>query len=315
MSCFWRAENVSREVLCRGGLLLLIVVVLTSCSTTYIRTEPDDAGMDATVEDAPTDDAFAPDAYSMWPWVGVRDANTDALIADVRFPSGEGCNGLDDDFDGVIDEGPVCGGDFVCVDGTHCACPTGLLDCDSDAYATCEVRDVTTREHCGGCTPCSPAEDCSTQGGTPHCVPARIVDFSLPSEESGITSIIRRDDNHLILRSGAVWRDTGRVAAAVRAWRDTVCFVSDDLWGRLYCGGSSETGLRFGDADGEWSRLPFNGPNLYNPGEVFSIEGGEGIVVSSERASVWGGHTRLTDTGFSPVTTSNGWVMERGALC
>ena len=267
--------------------LFPLALLLTACSTAYTR--EDDAGMDAFVED---DDAWAPDAYSRWGWWPMdanSDVTPDSSEPDAFVVPDDICDGFDADFDGRVDEDDGCGYPGTTCQAGLCRCGPGFYACGFDLYV-CDVSDVTTREHCGGCTPCSPAEDCSTEGGTPHCVPTRIVDFSAASEESGITHIIRAEDHHLILRNrDGSWSDSGREAVAVRAWRDTVCFVSNDARAAVYCAGPYDTGLRFGDTDGIWSRLPFNGPRVFNPGEGFSIEGGEGIVVSAERALVWGG--------------------------
>ena len=135
-------------------------------------TRPEDAGVDAD-QDAIIIDA-APDA-----WLPPDVFTPDSSEPDAFNVPGEGCNGLDDDFDGSVDEWS-CGGEFVCIDGIQCGCPPNTFDCDSDIDLICEVRDAT-REHCGGCTPCDPSEDCSTEGGTPHCVIARITDFSAAS--------------------------------------------------------------------------------------------------------------------------------------
>ncbi|MDP3277284.1 MAG: hypothetical protein Q8Q09_19000 [Deltaproteobacteria bacterium] len=50
----------------------------------------------------------------------------------------EVCNGLDDDCDGVVDNGIECGGGAACPDGLV-RCPTGCLDLRSTAF------------HCGSC--------------------------------------------------------------------------------------------------------------------------------------------------------------------
>lgn len=257
--------------------LLPLTFLLTACSTVYTR--PEDAGVDAD-EDAITIDA-PPDA-----WV-VPDAFTpDSSEPDAFNVPDESCNGIDDDFDGIIDENNPrgCGETYVCAAGV-CRCREGFYACGSPMPGLCDVSDVTTREHCGGCAPCGAAEDCSTEGGTPHCVPARIVDFTAESEESGITCIIREEDSHLVCRDGTGWRDTERVAASVRAWRGTICYVSEWIRGHVYCGGSNATGLRLGDAAGAWTRLPFRGPDTE---AHFSIEGGEGVIVAGYEAFVWG---------------------------
>ncbi len=60
-----------------------------------------------------------------------------------RPGAAESCNLSDDDCDGSVDEGGVCG------------CPPGLLDCDGDGI--CEVNSDFDENHCGGCgNVCSP---------------------------------------------------------------------------------------------------------------------------------------------------------------
>lgn len=260
---------------------LVLPVLLAACSTTSTR--PEDAGIDAAA--TPREDASV-DAYTS-PWA-LPDSRSDVFYPDAFMPDafnipGEGCNGLDDDFDGSIDEYVVCPEASYCIDGV-CGCPAGTLSCTTDVYA-CEVTSVITREHCGGCTPCDPSEDCSTEGGAPHCIPARIVDFSAATETSGITCIIREQDNHVVCREGGRWVDFQLRAHSVRAWQGAVCAAGMDR-GRVYCRGPHDTGFLFGEYDGSWWRLPV--PISYHF-ELFSIEGGEGILGADDDATVWGG--------------------------
>ncbi|MBI2389695.1 MAG: hypothetical protein HYV09_08865 [Deltaproteobacteria bacterium] len=109
---------------------------------------------------------------------------------DIRSTSEVACNAVDDDCNGLVDEGsPTCGG--VCVDtntdpkncgGCAKACPgagapnaepqcaggacklkcaAGFGDCDSNPANGCEA-DLASREHCGSCAyACKTGETCS----------------------------------------------------------------------------------------------------------------------------------------------------------
>lgn len=271
---------------------LLLPVLLAGCSTTSTR--PEDAGIDAVA--TPPEDTAA-DAYTS-PWA-LPDSRTDpdAFEPDAFNVPGEGCNGLDDDLDGRIDESS-CGGDFVCTDGVECECPPNTFDCEFDIGLTCEVRDAT-REHCGGCMPCDPSEDCSTEGGAPHCVPARILDFSAASETSGITCIVRAQDGRLVcrgfgadrvIRDSIGWTDMGVRATAVRTWASTdsagagtvaLCIAVDE---RVHCLDWNVFGEPL---PGGWYRMP----GIYfsdSDYDIFSIEGGQGLVVSYPEGWAWG---------------------------
>jgi hypothetical protein len=67
----------------------------------------------------------------------------------------EVCDGVDNNFDGAVDE---CPGNQVCRSGL-CGCPAGTRDCDGDDR--CE--QLGTNEHCAECTPCTGGKVC--QGG------------------------------------------------------------------------------------------------------------------------------------------------------
>ena len=262
--------------------LLLLTLLLTACSTTMTRLE--DAGVDAQLDVFITPDA-APDARLP------SDAFTpDSSEPDAYVRSGEGCNGLDDDFDGLIDEETptaLCDATYACISAT-CQCPPGVYACGTASPLLCDVTDITTREHCGGCMPCDPSEDCSTEGGTPHCAPARITDFT-SSGLSAVTCIIREQDQHTVCREFDGWVDLGMRAIAVRAWQQIVCVVAEADY-HVHCrGGDDPTGLLVtGPLVDGWSRLPF----MVSPDRayfMFSIEGGEGIVGDGSDAIVWGG--------------------------
>ena len=71
-------------------------------------------------------------------------------------PSAEVCNGIDDDCDGVVDNGATCTGGKTCQDGA-CACPQGQTECGGVCVDT-----GTNPSHCGAC-------DVPCDGGTGTC--------------------------------------------------------------------------------------------------------------------------------------------------
>ena len=235
-----------------------------------------DADQDASTLDA-TPDAFARDAFAR-----------DAFARDAFTP--ESCNAVDDDGDRRIDEGMLCLANQICASGS-CQCSPGTYACD--LTGACSFLDVTQRDHCGGCSPCDPSEDCATDGGAPHCVPARIVDFTVPFDDVGISCVVR-SDGHLICRDIAAdgrlfptgWVDTGITARSVRAWGHyaggrrvvTVCAHGED--GYIQCFGSPD----WGGTDPVTGRLLYAGP-----APDYQIEGGYGMVVQPGGLTVWGG--------------------------
>ena len=129
--------------------LLPLALVLAACSATTTRRE--DAGvvaeMDAAITtDAP--DARAADAYRLdaaAPDASTQDASRrDASTQDAFVPPGERCNGLDEDFDGRIDETAICSGTRECAGGT-CQCVPGTYACNPARPEVCDVTDITTR--------------------------------------------------------------------------------------------------------------------------------------------------------------------------
>lgn len=138
---------------------------------------PKDGGPNGEVDARPTQDAGPPDLQ-----VEPGDARTCTV---------ERCNGIDDDCDGVVDDGydrtadplncgecgNVCaapGGVAICVAG-RCAlasCGPGRADCDDAPENGCEV-DLSAPTTCGGCDrPCPASEPAcvATAGGLFECV-------------------------------------------------------------------------------------------------------------------------------------------------
>jgi hypothetical protein len=103
----------------------------------------------------------------------LNDGNWGACQGEV-LPQTELCNGLDDDCDGVVDDGVACPGapnaTVSCLSG-QCRvveCAAGFADCDGDAASGCETNIATDVRNCGGC-----GIDCTgtcSGGGVPACV-------------------------------------------------------------------------------------------------------------------------------------------------
>lgn len=82
-------------------------------------------------------------------------------------PSLEACNGLDDDQDGVVDDGATCEAlgtvlTAACIEG-DCrilACGEGFADCDAFHGTGCEADTQVDWGACGTCTPCSAYSAC-----------------------------------------------------------------------------------------------------------------------------------------------------------
>lgn len=294
---------------------LLLTVLLTACAP---NPDVEDAGSDVSSFDTP-DDAFhpaGPDASSSEP----DSSEPDAFDPDA-FEVPERCDGLDQDGDARVDESVVdCGDDRACVDAA-CVCYEGTYDCTPSGR--CEVVDVTTRAHCGGCTPCDAASDCSSEGPTPHCVPARISDFTAAFEDSGITCIVRGFDERLVCRGidadgrvddGIGWTDMGLDALSVKAWGHTdsrgravtLCAHATDNF--VYCRGANTTGLLPDGGRRGWQPVLFMASSV-RP-EEWSIEGGVGLFPTRGTLLVMGGPTatgraRLVDQyvdGIAPAT-------------
>ncbi len=189
---------------------------LLGCSTTYIlgcantttRTDdafepsPDvfviqDAGVDASVEDAPNLDAFALDAFT---------PRADAFSPDAFIVPTEVCNGTDDDLDTTVDETAELGcrtaahAEAATCESGRCQCrPAGTpltpglyADCNADFADGCEVP-LGTDANCGACgDACDPASQCRFREGAGFaCGPADIRDFTLARDDGVIACILR----------------------------------------------------------------------------------------------------------------------------
>ncbi len=85
-----------------------------------------------------------------------------AVCVQSQQPRQETCNGLDDDCDGLIDEGPICPGGAICASGA-CVCPSGTHSCGGICVSN------SSPQTCGAsCTPCpfGPNSTPTCLGGT-----------------------------------------------------------------------------------------------------------------------------------------------------
>src|SRR5262249_51268054 len=91
----------------------------------------------------------------------------------------ETCNGKDDDCNGLVDEGSLCGAGAACVAGAGACgagkspCPSGCQDLNASADncgacgARCGAGATCAGGHCQ-CSGCRPGEECRA-GGTCSC--------------------------------------------------------------------------------------------------------------------------------------------------
>ena len=74
--------------------------------------------------------------------------NGAAVCVQNQQPRQETCNGLDDDCDGLVDEGPICPGGAICSAGA-CVCPNGTHSCGGFCASNSNPQTCGT-----SCTPC-----------------------------------------------------------------------------------------------------------------------------------------------------------------
>jgi len=127
-------------------------------------------------------------------------------VPDIR-ESGEVCNGLDDDCDGVADEGNPDGGGN-CETGRPGRCGPGIMDCLAGELV-CETRSASVEELCnmadddcdgtvdesdpGGGAPCTTDLSGICAEGVAHCVQGAL--SCVPSLEPGIDDCNGLDDD------------------------------------------------------------------------------------------------------------------------
>ncbi len=87
------------------------------------------------------------------------------------MPQAETCNGIDDDCNGMVDEGPICptvaNASGTCVSAScNYACDVDYADCNNNFADGCEVY---TPLNCGGCDACPNAPNAVGQCAANAC--------------------------------------------------------------------------------------------------------------------------------------------------
>ncbi len=191
MSLVWDCRDVTceAEMTCNDGACRSVDVPPTSLPVWTGSLEEPDGSVDGGLDGGTDGSMDAGDAST--------DSGTDSGPADSCVPSVEVCNGVDDNCDGVADEGfdlmtdsancGACGmvcndqarASVACVSGScTLTCDTDFDDCDSDFNTGCEA-DLSAPANCGACSSacgasaplCDPAMGCVSgcSGGTDLC--------------------------------------------------------------------------------------------------------------------------------------------------
>ena len=91
---------------------------------------------------------FDEDGYFQCPPVGLA-ADCNDQTAAINPAAGERCDGMDDDCDGIIDEGNPDGGTACAISGLEGVCATGQTVCDN-SLLVCTQTVFPSNEICDG---------------------------------------------------------------------------------------------------------------------------------------------------------------------
>lgn len=150
----------------------------------------------------PTGDAGSDDAGSI---------DHDTGTGHTCDPAPELCNGMDDDCDGVADNGASASCSLThatptCMSGSCsiASCETSYDDCDEDPANGCETNTDSDANNCGHCGNVCPSSECI--GGTCTAVPSDLVTFAVGSNNGCVIN----GDGELYCcgASGAIPADT-----------------------------------------------------------------------------------------------------------
>lgn len=170
----------------------------------------------------------------------VIDLGRDMLIPDACVPSLEVCNGVDDDCDGLMDEGPassLCDSRpssvVACTEGLcRYSCSPGFLDCPGGTPEDgCETR--IDADNCGSCgTDCPSGSFCVVSGASYECTTT----CSAPNTLCGGTACVNTDNTPQYC--GSCSNDCTELSNVSSAGcLSGACFIADCDTNRENCNG------------------------------------------------------------------------------
>jgi hypothetical protein len=170
----------------------------------------------------------------------IVDLGVDMVTLDACVPSLEICNGVDDDCDGLMDEGPassLCDSRpssvVTCTEGLcRYSCSVGFLDCPGSAPEDgCETR--IDADNCGSCgADCQAGEFCAVSGTTYVCTTT----CSDPNTLCGGTACVNTDNTPQYC--GSCTNDCTELENVSSAGcLSGACFIADCTTNRENCNG------------------------------------------------------------------------------